>query len=266
MKEIAVFIDGSIDDEAALATTIRIAGQFAANLTVLHHNQRQIIAADADRTLSGSTDNMSQLRAAALRAQAVFDKMAPALPSTQMVYVDLNTKKSLASLVLSSDLIVLKQSAENDGPDPAILNAVLWKIRSPVLALPLQPIDKDMSKAVFAWNGTPAAARALRAALPIIKLINKFVIVSYQGASIEDPDLLRYLANEGVSNFERRVCREAGLSGKACGLALSSECKSLGADLLIMGVFRPPLDRWLKVGREIQKICTSTAIPVFLHP
>jgi nucleotide-binding universal stress UspA family protein len=141
----------------------------------------------------------------------------------------------------------------------------LWDGGIPVLVLPPKPMGDKLDTVVLAWNRTPAAANAMRAALPMIKAAGKLVVLARQGAGAQDAELRSYLETEGVRNIEWKAYGSEGQSDRSWGRDLLAACKSEGADLLVMGAFGSSISNWLGFGRATQKICSDAHLPVLLH-
>ena len=265
MKSLAVFIDGSPNDETSLASALTLARQFSSQLTVLHPHQPELIPTAAFEGVGTVIDNTAEVRAASSAAKAAFAKVVGNQPNVRLVELNLDLGDVVQKAALYQDLVMLERVSASEGPDVALLSAALWEGRIPVLVLPTTPIKPQLSTVVLAWNRTAAAAHALRAALPLIRSAQRLVVLSREGASAEDPELKTYLAAEGVSVAEWKNYGAADHSARAWGRALLAECATQQADLLVMGAFGSSLENWFGFGRATQKICANTTLPVFLH-
>lgn len=265
MKALAVLIDGSPNDEASLKSAIAITRQLGGRLTVIHPHQPQIITGGGFEAGGLVIDNSAEVAAAAKRAKTAFEHVANTLPGTRLQELDLRAGEVVQKAALYQDLVMLERVTEADGPDLILLGAALWDMRIPVLVLPQGVMAEKLSTVVLGWNRTPAAAHALRAALPLIKAADKLIVLSPQDKGAEDPELKRYLDAEGISAVEWRGYGAAHLTQRAWGRALLAECESLKADLLVTGALGSAIGSWLGLDRATQKICSNAKLPVLLH-
>lgn len=80
---------------------------------------------------------------------------------------------------------------------------VVLSSSAPVLAIPPQTRSFDVSgKAVIAWNGSPEASRAVRAALPLLRLASEVTLLTAEepGGQWDLPatGLAQYLSRHGI--------------------------------------------------------------------
>lgn len=265
MKAFAVLIDGSPNDEASLQSAVAIARHFGGKLTVMHPNRSQIFVPAGMHGDVAWIDNTEEMREASKEAHAAFEKVAANAPGARLIELDLGAGEALGEVALYHDLVMLERVDEGEGPDSVLLSAALWDGGIPVLVLPPKTMGEKLDNVVLAWNRTPAAANALRAALPMIKSAKKLTVVSREGASTHDPELKSYLENQGVTQIEWKSYGNEGQNARAWGRDLLAACKAEGADLLVMGAFGSSLGNWLGFGRATQKICSDADLPVLLH-
>jgi nucleotide-binding universal stress UspA family protein len=265
MKAFAVLIDGSQNDETSLASAVAIARQFGGRLTVMHPNRTQTYVSAGMAGDVGWVDNSQEMKAASKEAHAAFEKIAAAVPGARLVELDIGAQEALNEIALYHDLVMLERVAEGEGPDAIMLSAALWDGGIPVLVLPPRPMGEKLGTVALAWNRTPAAANAMRAALPMLKTANRLVVLGREGADSHDPELKAYLETEGVKNVEWKPYGIEGQSARAWGRDLLAACKAEGADLLVMGAFGNSLGSWFGFGGATQKICSDANLPVLLH-
>ncbi|MET3665783.1 universal stress protein [Caulobacter sp. 1776] len=101
----------------------------------------------------------------------------------------------LSRLALLTDLVVVgRMTLQTLGPWSGLVADALLAARVPVLAISSAP-DEASAVAVIAWNGGSSAARAVRAALPLLKPASRVVI-------LQDPEHLR-LSDRSTTDPER---------------------------------------------------------------
>jgi len=114
----------------------------------------------------------------------------------------------------------------------------------------------------FAWDGSPAAVRALTQALPLMTAARSVRIVTI--GTVEDAEIASlsdHLAWHGVQAGHRHV---AAVAGVKTGQQLVDEAASLGADLLVMGGYGHALWRELLLGGTTREVTKACLIPVLL--
>lgn len=265
MKAFAVLIDGSPNDEISLASAVAVAHHFGGRLTVMHPNRSQIFVPAGMHGDVAWIDNTEEMRAASKEARQAFDKVAAKAPGARLIELDMGAGEALNEIALYHDLVMLERVDDGEGPDAIMLSTALWDGGIPVLVLPPKPMGEKLDTVVLAWNRTPAAANALRAALPMVRSARKLIVLTRHGATSHDPELKSYLETEGIKNIEWKDYGSEGQSDRSWGRDLLAACKNEGADLLVMGAFGNSISNWLGFGRATQKICSDAHLPVLLH-
>jgi len=122
-------------------------------------------------------------------------------------------------------------------------------------------------KAMIAWDGTPAASRAVHDALPLIKTIEKVIILvvtnnikkTTRGEPLAN-DLASHLKRHGVNTTVRRV--NAGTFDVPT--VLLNEIAENDIDLLIMGGYGTPSLKQKIFGGVTRTLLSSMLIPVVM--
>ena len=145
---------------------------------------------------------------------------------------------SIVSRSRLADLIVLSQADHNRSksvhPLPLVADVSIHS-RTPVLAVAIAGAAFDPTgTAMIAWNGSPEAANAVRAALPLLKMASAVQVISFdEDQSFPMADVRRYLAAHGVT----AGCNDYKLNGKTVGEALCHISTSLSAAYVVMGAY-----------------------------
>ncbi len=138
-----------------------------------------------------------------------------------------------------SDLTVVSRPAKRGGVADMFMSAALFESRCPVLILPKNG-RKTLGKSVcIAWNQSSEAAKAVKAALPLLERAEKVTIVSCGPEDHIGPksaQLAAYLVHWGIRS-ERVKTR-----GRDVEAELLASYKEAGADLLIAGAYSR--NRW----------------------
>lgn len=108
--------------------------------------------------------------------------------------------------------------------------------RKPVLAVPREPTGLRLhGTALVAWDGSREAEAALRAAVPLLTLAERVVLLEVDDGSVRHPaeQAASYLARHGV---EPRIERAAAPREGAAGVLLDNAASGR-ADWIVMGGF-----------------------------
>jgi len=168
-----------------------------------------------------------------------------------------------------ADLVVLGQAvrgAEDSGGLTSDLpQHVVLHCGRPVLMVPAKGQFRDIGKRpVIAWNGSVEAARAVTAALPLLRDAAKVTVLMFApqgGAQSAEPgaDIATYLARHGVE-VEVKVCPPASDAGHA----ILSEAAKLQADLLVMGAYGHSRFREMVLGGATRTVLSELPLPVLM--
>ena len=164
-----------------------------------------------------------------------------------------------------SDLIVLSQAekAGNTRSHPLSLVAdVTVHTRTPVLAVPIKgPAFEPGGVALVAWNGSPEAAHAVRAALTMLKQASSVQVISFDEEMDFPMDNVRhYLAAHGIP----AECAEHRLDGKSVGEALCLTAAEHKAAYIVMGAYGHSRFREAVLGGVSRHMLAHSTVPLLL--
>ncbi len=153
----------------------------------------------------------------------------------------------LSQYARNFDLIIFRQ-ANPENTNFELVEKIASKIvvlcGRPVFFMPYIGAHRiPFKNAMIAWDGTPAATRAVHDALPILKAINKVIITvvregkskTAKGELLAD-DLVEHLKRHGVNATVKRI--NAGTFDVAT--VLLNEIADNSIDLLVMGGYGTP--------------------------
>ncbi len=168
-----------------------------------------------------------------------------------------------------ADLLVIGQAEASEDNEAGLLpdlpDYVLLNCGRPVLVVPRSGRFPTIGKRVLvAWNGSPEAAKAVTAALPLLRGAEQ-VTLAVLGHSAdmlgESPgaDIALYLARHGV-NVE--VLRRP--EPEDPGRALLSLAADFNVDLLVMGAYGHSRFRELMLGGATRTVLATATLPVLM--
>lgn len=282
-KRITAVIGGADTNRSTLGLAFAVGRQFSAHVEALHvrADPRQAIPYMGEGMSGAMVDDilrMAEKEAAdrAAKARAIFDELCKAstVPiveapsamdalSANWCEIVGRDEEIVARRGRVTDLIVAARplmSAEL--PSTTVLEAALLDTGRALLIAPPTPPAQIGSTAVIAWLGSVEASRAVSSALPFLGRAKRVQIVSWgehlSAGSVND--LRDYLGWHGIEVKISAI--EA--PGTDVGEPLLAECKTLGADLLIMGGYTRSRLRQMILGGTTSHVMRNAEIPVLM--
>ncbi len=184
---------------------------------------------------------------------------------------DNDASKKLAQFARNFDLVMLRQA------NPKYKNADLVKeIASQVLLLSGRPVffmpyigahRIPCEKAMIAWDGTPAATRAVHDVIPMLECIDKVTILVVQegkdktakGELLVD-DLAAHLGRHGVNATVRRVTT----GSFDVPTVILNQLSENDMDLLVMGGYGTPSLKQKLFGGVTRTLLSTMIVPVVM--
>jgi nucleotide-binding universal stress UspA family protein len=217
-------------------------------------------------------DHVALLRHRAAGRLARFSQLVPpsAALSTETRQLDDDEFGGLCLQARYSDLLVLGQSDPDERPGSwpeELVPYVVLNSPRPVLVVPYAgQAGAPFEQVLVAWDGGAEAARAVDAALPLLKAAKRVTVALFNPQSGPDghgqepgADLALYLARHGVQ-VEVRVESTSTDTGHAL-LALAADVK---ADLLVMGCYGHSRLREMLVGGTTRTVLARMTLPVLM--
>jgi len=170
-----------------------------------------------------------------------------------------------------ADLVVLSQANAEDRDTGGLLldlpEYVVLNCGRPVLLVPKAgEFESVGSRPLIAWNGSMEAARAITAAIPLLKRANKVTVALFDAqvgdnGHGEEPgaDIALYLARHGV-----KVEVQRNRSPIDAGKAILSLATDLNADLLVMGAYGHSRFREVMLGGATRTVLATMTLPVLM--
>jgi nucleotide-binding universal stress UspA family protein len=204
-------------------------------------------------------------------ALAAFDAIGQAAGVTTEARLSESISGDFSGVVrntLLTDLVVVGQD-DPDREEPlrgALIEALLFQSGVPTLLVPAKGVSELRTEtAVVAWNGSAQAARAVRAAMPLLATAKSVLVaIVDEGAPPSDikqgSDVGAYLARHDL-NVDVRVIANAHEGAGAAILNLAAE---EGATWLVMGAYGHSRIRQFLLGGVTRHVLGRATIPILL--
>jgi nucleotide-binding universal stress UspA family protein len=287
MRNIFVPTSGSQTDEAVFATALAAATPFGSHLEFYHQRLSLFEAAVRARHVDfcmgpALADALECLRQqdARLSANALKNfkdfcarhginvhesPVEGAVVTAQYSASVDEPERHLLLHARHSDLTVLGRPAHEDLMPHRLIELLLMDSGRPIIIASSSTPATITGTIVVGWKETSEAARALGAAMPLLKEAHKVILVGVQEGSGRNPEMLANLANclawHGIT-AEKRVL--ADHRGRAPDELLLGAAAAAGADLLVVGGYgHRPLHE-AAFGGVTASLIRHAACPVFM--
>jgi len=164
----------------------------------------------------------------------------------------------------ASDMLVVSRpnTANNGGKKAtAFLTQALLHTQRPVLVLPQAQEQSAYKHVAIAWNRSAEGARALHAAMPVLRAAEKVTFITAGQSTHIGPsanDMIGFLAHHGIA-ADRVAERQTDSSEK-----LAQLYHDAGADLLVMGAYSRPRLAEMVFGGATRHMLSDEDIPVLM--
>jgi len=288
LKTIVVPVAGSSQTNVALETAAVLGQKFNARIECLriHPDPAQMLAMAAGADMGSGMAVAEMLQASqeddrrrSESARATFDAFckrrdigAAGGPSTRgltAAWRELTGNEVDAVLMRAyyNDLVVLEHPSGGGGFSALAGGAILLGCGRPVIvAGPTIPPSFPRTVAV-AWKETAEAARALAAALPILEMAERTVVISVSEDSSKEA-AVRHSLNQAVDFLHWHGLSTTGrcvTDGASSGPeAMLAEVKKVDAELLVMGGYGHSRLREFVFGGFTRSVLKGVNLPAFL--
>lgn len=176
----------------------------------------------------------------------------------------------MAQYARNYDLVVLRQTnpgRENAALVEAIAEQVILRAGRPIFFMPYIGAHRiPLKKAAIAWDGTPAATRALHDAIPLLKGLEKVMVLIIEGkkkttrGELLADDLCTHLEHHGIHAIvNRRPLGDADVA-----TIILNEISDNDIDLLVMGGYGTPNLQQKIFGGVTRTLLSSMIVPVLM--
>jgi nucleotide-binding universal stress UspA family protein len=242
IRSILVHLDASASSAPRLAVAQALARRLGAALTALFgvgpDPAQGSFAYSAGAALQDLEERASPVDGERSRLQALF-----AAQGNDGVWCDVVGDSIVHAFVAEAayaDLLVVgapRAAEDGGGPPAAFAESVILQSGAPALVVPATRRHARIGeRALVAWNGSAQAARALKAALPLLALASEVHVASWArqvpAAPFSKLDLRAWLRRHGIAAHVEAHPPVAHVAD-----ALRGQVLRLGCDLVVMGCY-----------------------------
>ncbi|SDB34525.1 universal stress protein [Bauldia litoralis] len=166
-----------------------------------------------------------------------------------------------------ADIAVIGQD-DPDRPEPSrdtLIEALLFQAGVPTLVVPFAGVSEFVpDKVVIGWNGSAAAGRAVRAAMPLLATAKEVLVamVDEGREQVGEPgaDIGAYLARHDLNVTVRTI----GDMPNGAGQALLSFAADEEANWMVMGAYGHSRIREFLLGGATRHILANATLPILM--
>lgn len=217
---------------------------------------------------------MTYMREHAEKALADFEQIADRnnVRSFEKRLIEDEASEALSLQARYSDLVIVGQSDPEEavtGERRDVAEYTLLNSGRPILVAPYIDDDSHLGeRAVIAWDGSLAAARAVNGALPLLRATRQVQVVLFNPeislrAHGEEPgaDIAAYLVRHGINIDVSRQQTDPDID---VANALLSHVADVGAGLIVMGGYGRSRLSEILLGGTTRTILQSMTVPVLM--
>jgi nucleotide-binding universal stress UspA family protein len=264
MRRVVIHLHGSSSDTTSLASAIDFCRKLNARLSVVFiRRTREFIPAPADGIPGAFYETEAK---AAPEAERAYREMCDGLSFISYTEADIDSVEMITQNGLLHDLTVVERLTEREGSKVADFNTAVFGTGAPVMITPPAAMATVAETPAVVWNASLPSARAIRSAVPLLRIAKKTTILSSADNPHADPSALaRYLDCYGIK-CESATFRTDKLTARARGRSMLEAARNAGADLLIMGAFgESKITAMLGLGRATEKVVMSCKVPLLVQ-
>ena len=273
IKNLLVHIDHSEACKHRVNTAIDLAKKYDARLAALFVVPDYFVPAYVEAQLSADVivQINDQAREQAEEAMSLIRQQIAESGLSADIYIEEGGLINiLTDYARYTDLVILGQSQPDD-PDnlsESLADHVVLESGSPCLVIPYIGCRQTFGKRVLlAWNESRESARALKDALPLLKLASKVTVLlikpkthNEEQTEIQKEVMRDYLADHGI-DAAVSLCID---SQHNTGDIMLAEAIDNDIDLIVMGAYGHSRLRELVLGGATRHLLQQMTVPVFL--
>jgi nucleotide-binding universal stress UspA family protein len=267
MKSLLIILSGGPQSLDALKSAVVLQKALGARLIVAHPTTplpaEDVLASDAGLAISAAETTEAEHSTAG--ARQAFDAVCADDPTCRFRETGMTPSETLRKHSLFADVVILGR--EKSEPRTALdrLKASLVTSRMSTLWLPAVPITAAPRTVVCVWNGQAPSARAIKAAVPLMALARRVIVIEYAGDEVNHSRLENYLDIHGIKGALWQHYGSAGLTARGRARALMAEAEAAESDLVVMGAYGGVIESYLSLGRATEKVAEAATVPVLFH-
>ena len=150
------------------------------------------------------------------------------------------------------------------GPHHVTAEALLFGSGGPVVLFPDTEAATHLESVAVAWDGGTSAARAVRDALPVLRLAKKVTVLTVQADKAISLARVSALLGFLKAHEVEATHIDQELHGEAVGDALQARALAEDAGLLVMGAYGHSRLREFVLGGATRSALAGTRLPVLL--
>jgi nucleotide-binding universal stress UspA family protein len=166
-----------------------------------------------------------------------------------------------------SDLAIMPRPGHDpERPEPDYVKSLIFETGRPVMVVPPTTQANCLENVLVVWNRSAQAARALQAAIPLLKHAKTVTVASFGSDDRRAPTsgVVEYLAHHGVRANAIGVDPGA-VTARGRGRAVVNYAWGMGAGLTVMGAYgEQGLFGFLGLGGATAKAITGTRTALLL--
>ncbi|MEW6704348.1 MAG: universal stress protein [Pseudomonadota bacterium] len=272
MKTLLVHLDAGSHNGQRLRVARQLAQQQQAALSALYAVTPVFAEMPMEALAGGSATLMLQEidESRLMMARRVFEHVAtePGMPVALSESRAVSPVRAVAQQAYYADLLVLGQR-DPDAPAPGVpsdfVESVLIASGRPALVLPYTGAAAPAGgNALVCWKESAESARALGAALPLLRAARQVHVARWGQEDAEQPlgglDIGQYLRRHGIEAREHRHPSEPAELGELM-LSLAAD---LSAEFMVMGCYGHGRARELVLGGATRTVLRSMTVPVLM--
>jgi nucleotide-binding universal stress UspA family protein len=259
IKDVMVRLDGSSGDDARLAAVTQIARMFEGHITGLFFAVASEGHAEAGGKSADPTENLLFERLDRLQLSAVLRRLD--------VKDELDISETALPVVRTADVFVaLRPNSGPSEPKDLIENVLFGGGRHLFLAPENWTGFTPLENILVAWNGSRESARAMAEASPYLRQAERVgvLVVEGEGGRKTDPmkanDAVLHLRHHGIDAVKYRAVGEEDDTADL----LVEQCRSFGANLLVMGSYGHSAQHDLLPGSTTSRMLRISPVPLLI--
>ncbi|WP_419902414.1 universal stress protein [Kiloniella sp.] len=161
-----------------------------------------------------------------------------------------------------TDLTIISQAKGKFADELEFSGSLLMESSLPILAIPEKKIPEDMTKNILiAWDGSAESSRAVRGALPLLKMAEKVILLSVglpDEGNIPQSDIDSHLQRHGIHCVKRVVDNPFPED------VIKSTAREENVGLIVAGAWGHSRIREMIFGGVTKSLFSNQEIPVLL--